>query len=293
MGEGGVAAQIDAEMMPRVFGFERDRAGRRREPENPDAWDLLLRGMWHSQRLNAEDNRKARDLFERVVKLEPALLLAHERLGMTHYQDLFYQWSRSPKDSLRALEGAAKTCVELDGHDPCGHVLQGLVEIRHGKAARALASLEFALSRNPSDSATHSILGQLLALTGQVERAREHLETAIRLSPRDPELDLFYFGLAIVCFVEADYEKAIDWAQQSLRLKLDFVTNRLVIASACGHLGRRSDADVEIDTLLETSTISADDLRELLLVASRPHQERFFEGLRLAGFPDEYLPTLS
>jgi len=252
----------------------------RREPRSLDAWDHALRGVWHLEKRTRPDNLQARQHFEQACKLDREFPFAVSSLGMTYYHDLFYQWTPDEGRALERLEWTADTCLGLDANDPAGHVLKGLHQMVGGRRERAITSLQLALERNPSLASTQSLVGQLLALGGRPEEGRPHVEQAIRLSRREPRLDLFYTAVAVIEYCSDDYDAAIGWAERALHLKPDSAINYACIAASSAHLGRSAAAKEAGQKLREHwRDFSASAFNRLLASAEPRYRESFRMGL--------------
>ncbi len=249
-----------------------------------DAWDLVLRGVWHMRKDSAEDNARAREHFEKALELDRDFAFAAAHLGLTFYRDLFHQWTSDWLGTLARLEWAADTCLRLDRREPEGHLHKALHHMILGRREEAIASMRIALDLNPSLANAHSLTGQLLAMGGRPDQGREHVETAIRLSPRDARIDLFYTAFAVVEYCAGDFEAAIGWARRALRLNPVFAANHACIAASHAHLGEHEDAREAAETLRKHwPAFSVSTFERLLSSAEAEYRHSFRRGLELAG----------
>ena len=83
---------------------------------NVGAYDLFQRAMWYFQRITKEDNTKAREFFHQAIRLEPRYTRAVGRLAHTHFQDVAYQWTDAPTQSMSELNRMARECIALDAN---------------------------------------------------------------------------------------------------------------------------------------------------------------------------------
>jgi TolB-like protein len=256
----------------------------RREPRSVDAWDLVLRGVWHLRTESVEGNARSRELFEKALELDSDFAFAAARLGLTFYLDLFHQWTGDWIRTLGKLEWAADTCLRLDRREPEGHLLKGLHHMVLGRREEAIALMRIALDLNPSYASIHSLMGQLLAMGGRPDQGRAHVETAIRLSPRDARTDLFYVAHALVDYCSDDFEAAIGWARRALRLNPDFAINHACIAASHAHLGELEEAQEAVEILRRRWPAFSVSMFERLLSSAAPeYRDSFRRGLELAG----------
>jgi TolB-like protein len=256
----------------------------RRAPKSVDAWDQVLRGMWHTGKETAADNGHAREYYAKALELDPGFVLAASQLGWSYYHDLFYQWTDDWAKTLERIEWAAETCLRLDREDPAGYVLKGLLQMTRGRREEAIASMRLGLELNPNLAQPHSLLGQLLAMRGSPDEGRRHVETALRLSPKDRDLHMFYTGLALVEFCAEKYERAIDWAERALRLNPNYWIDYGCLAASHALLGQRSDAREAVRELQRRAPdFSVSKFEQLVASADPKYRESFRKGLELAG----------
>ncbi len=259
----------------------------RRPPRSVDAWDQVLRGLWHERKETADDNARARAYYQKALELDPGFVVAAASLGWSHYHDLFYQWTADWAQTLERIEWAADTCLRLDRDDPSGHVLKGLLQMTRGRREEAIACLRLGLELNPSLAQTQSLIGQLLALGGRPDEGRRHVETALRLSPKDRDLYMFYTGLAVVEFCAEQYERAIDWAERALRLNPSYWIDYGCLASSHAHLGQVAEAREAVRELRRRAPeFSVARFEQLVASAEARYLDSFRRGLELAGLRD-------
>jgi adenylate cyclase len=273
-------------LTPELMQAEQERAVRQ-EPRNLDAWDCAQRGFWHIWKLNQENNTQARSFLERAVELDPQLVLAFYGLTVTHYLDIFYQWSDSWEQSVAAMVRAAERGAALDEKDAFGQLGLGAAYSVTGPEDKMIAALELATELNPSLALAYGILGNLLATVRRPGDAIAALEKAMRLSPRDPFLFAFLSGVALAHFAAGRYEDAVDWARRSLRRRTDWMDPHHVLAASYAHLGRLEEARTALEESLRLQPgFSLDTYERMLSSADPDFTERYFDGLRKAGLKE-------
>ncbi|HEV2814537.1 MAG TPA: hypothetical protein VGW10_14880, partial [Solirubrobacteraceae bacterium] len=91
---------------------------------------------------------------------------------------------QAPAAPLAALSDLDRAQA-LDPLSPRPSTEEGLVALRLGQRARAVAAFEEALDRNADGWLPHLMLGLLAAREGDERAARAHLDAAGRLNPRE------------------------------------------------------------------------------------------------------------
>ena len=124
------------------------------------------------------------------------------------------------------------------------------------------------------------------------------LEKAIRLSPRDPYLYLWYARLGTVHLFEGHLDEAILWLEKARRANPPFRTPHPFLAAAYGLKGDLTRAAAELAETHEALKRRNDDrfgtiakVRENSEWNTPPLHDRFEQyfitGLRKAGMPEE------
>jgi adenylate cyclase len=138
-------------------------------------------------------------------------------------------------------------------------------------------------------------LGQCKLRIGAIEETIPLVEQAIRLSPRDPGISVWYHEIGRVHLLQSRTEEAIIWLEQARRGNpaLTYVHAELAAAYAVN-----GDSEGAAAELAEARRLSPDDrytsIGHLRAVASRGvpkiralYEATYFAGLRKAGMPEE------
>jgi tetratricopeptide (TPR) repeat protein len=259
----------------------------RRDPASLDAWDELLRGLFHLWQYTRESNAEARVWLERAMRSDPGFAAPVVFLGLSHLNDLNAGWAEDPRRSGAQAIQLARRAVAMDPRDPHGPALLGGMLAVFGEKQEALTLLGDALAANPSFAWGHWALGRGLSLWGRPDEAIAHLDAARRLSPRDPLLAHFHEGLAFAHFARGDAEGALASARESVRLRPDWPRVHHVLcasASAAGEGEAARRARAQALSLGERRTLV--DLRHGFerAGAEREFVERYIGALAEAGW---------
>lgn len=270
------------------IGPELDRAEYERvkgkAPENLDAWELFHRGMALVVTRSRDDNRRARQLFERSLERDPEFAPAYSGIAWSQTEDLYFGFE---KHDTKLVLDHARRAVALDDKNPFSHaVLAQALGFAH-QPDLAIDEARQAIRINPSLAMGHGILGRLLNNTGHCQEAIEHAEMAIRLSPSDPHIGQIVNVLAIGNFYMGNYEKAVEHARTVIQ-RFDTWAPWLIITAALGHLGDRDGAaEAHAEVKRHQPGFSIDQVRNEFVVFHEPYREQLLEGLRKAGVPEK------
>ena len=187
--------------------------------ENLRAYELYLEGRFNWQLRNQAGLTRAQELFEQAIELDPDF--ARAWTGLASVYAVMPNWMYVDPAETRVLAAeAAKKAIELDDNQPEAHAilayeLEGELrwaeshdEYRKaidrsprqsnlhmwyaeslayaGYASEALPYAQRAVELDPASSVANHVLGWIYKLTGDMDKAREHSETAMMQNPGGP-----------------------------------------------------------------------------------------------------------
>jgi tetratricopeptide (TPR) repeat protein len=248
-----------------------------------DAWDLVVRALSHYWRVTRQDNVVAQALLEKAIKIDPAYGQALGVLAASHSFGAHMGWE-TMASAMPVAERAALAAIHADSEDPWAHMALAAAYLFSRRFDDCLAEFELALRLNPNFSLARGYYGVALAYCGRWEEGDRHARHAMRLSPRDP-FAAIYWGVAAYCqFVGGNYQEAMQFARQSIRLRADFVGAHRVLtaAAACG--GCDEDAEEALKELKRVQPeISLEWIAKEMPFRHAAEREAYVGGFRRAG----------
>jgi adenylate cyclase len=164
------------------------------------AYDLYLRALAVFYPVTKERVFAALTLFERAIEIDRHYGLALAWAAVCHMALVRDGWAEAPETSRRKAIELARQALEVGENDP--RILADAAQVLalFGEDIGAMIGLvDRALALNPSYGRGWFISGLLRVFAGQHDVAIEHLETSLRLSPRErmgsPILDRFSLSL--------------------------------------------------------------------------------------------------
>lgn len=147
-----------------------------------------------------DDNEKARQLLERVVRDEPGNPHALASLGLTYWLEVQHlAWGGGRREMERALELVERS-VAAGGSDRSHRLLAEMRLLAPFGELRspvdALASARAAVAIDPDNPDNMVVLARALALTGRPKEAVGTIERALRLDRTSPEWHREVAGLS-------------------------------------------------------------------------------------------------
>jgi TolB-like protein len=250
--------------------------------DNLEAYMKMLQGNQYFIRMNKEDNALARKMAEEAIALDPEYPTPYGLLGWTHYMEMWYRSSKSPKQSVERAIELAQRSLEMDPHHAGAHSLLCHIYTFKRQYEQAIAEGEQAVGINPNSAQAHVLLARSLHWAGKNEESIAMIKKAIRLNPYPPS---FYYYMLGQCYIVAgQFEEGVAEAKKAVKLEPNSLWACVTLASSCGSLGREEEARAAATEVLRIDPkFSVEHFAKRLPYKRQPDLDRFIEGLRKAG----------
>ena len=255
-----------------------------RHTEVIEAYDLYLRGRTYL-RGTKQSHLKARELFNKAIKLDPDFAAAYAEKSFTYFSSFIMPMSRDPKVVKGALK-AAERAVELDDTLPLAYARLSWAYFATRQHAKAITAARRAVALGPNDAEANVQLGNILNWSGKPEEGKQYIERAIRMNPLHPYYYLFYLGQSYYLLKEND--KAIELMKRVVTRAPYFLPVRRHLAVLYSEKGMMKEAKAETKEVLRIFPgASLVDERARCFYRWTPEVlKRFFTGLRKSGMPE-------
>ncbi len=281
-----ITEQIVVAVEPEIGVRERERA-RRKPPENLDAWELCQRGMWHLYRVTKDDLKAARALFDKAIARDPDFALPHAGIAYVCYFEVFQGYVIAHDEVLDQGLAAGERAVALDDKDGFAHHVLGRILHLTGQGERAIAELEKSVALNSSFAHGYHGLGAAFLWQGRAREGIVALDMSIRLSPQDPMLWGMQAMRAACCFSLEKYDEAEEWARRAVNARPDIFQAQINLALVLVGLDRLSEARAAIDAARRARPdLSISVFRHIMRHANTEFLEPRIAALRKAGLPE-------
>jgi adenylate cyclase len=250
---GQLARTLDLELIA-----AESRRAQSERAHKPDAVDLAMRG-WSilNQPLARKHVSDAQQLFEQALRLDPDLPRALVGLGRTLTTAVNARWSTTRDDDLARADDAVTRALLANANDAMAHYVKGEVFRGRKDFESAIAEYKFAISIDRNLAPAYATLGNTYIRAGRTKEAFEPLATAIRLSPRDPLLNIWYYWTCHAHIHLAQDKLAIEWCRRSVGLN-PYWAAYIDLAAAYGWTGQKSEARAalaELEKLMPNYTV--------------------------------------
>jgi adenylate cyclase len=237
-----IVERIVAGIAPNVRAAEL-RGAMRKRPESFTAYDCTLRGLHVINALDARTFPQALTYFNRAMAEDPSFAMPVAWAARWHSLYVGQGWSPSPdEDRSKAVELAARA-IDLDGTNALALATYGhLRSFLFHDYDSALTYFDRALTACPSHSIAWMLSVSTLSYVGRTEQAVRHGERALRLSPLDNSLFMYYSSMTLAHYAAGSYEEAVKWGRMSMNENPLYTSNLRYLSAALVALDRVDEA---------------------------------------------------
>jgi len=214
----GIAREISQSLRLKLTGEEEKRLARR-YTENPEAYDLYLKGRYYWNKRTGESIGKSIQFFQNAIEKDPGYALAYAGLADSFHLLAFYG-EGPPKEFWPKARAAAVRALEIDENLAQAHAL--LADLKYlfdWDWPGAEREFRRAIELNPNYPTGHQWYANYLSVCGRFPEALREIQSAQKLDPLNLVINTdvgttYYWG--------GQYERAIEEQRKALELDPDF-----------------------------------------------------------------------
>ena len=287
-----ISERVVSSIEPTMQRAEEQRAFQKR-PTDLNAWDYIHRASGFKSSSGhgygtKDANAKARECLDEALELDPNSAQALAQLAQCEFHDAIQGWSDDTEAALGRSLDYAREAVAKDGGNWMAHAVLGLgLLFGKGQADMAVDEVREAVRLNQSSSLARHCLGCALEFLGKPEEAIPQLQAVFRLDPRYRNAAAAISDLALSNLLIGNHEEAISWAQKAVTSHPAFVRGRQRLIAALGAAGRKDEAKLALDELLQLQPgFSVEYVRSTYPFKEERHLAILVNGLVAAGLPE-------
>jgi adenylate cyclase len=238
-----VTQSIVANVASRLDDVSSERA-HRKDLEQLSIYDVLLQGRYFLNRGSKDDILHARELYERVLEMDPSNARAHVGVAWSYVNEAGSDWTEDAKAAARRAFEMAIKAVDLDSWDSEAHLILAWGHLRaQSNFDLAASRVENAIRLNPNDCNNYCFKSWLLTCAGDTSAGITCAQEALRRNPLLPNDCLHTVGFAE--YLAGRYEQALSaFGQMSSSRHLDISA---LMAACYAELGRTNDARTQAE----------------------------------------------
>jgi TolB-like protein/DNA-binding winged helix-turn-helix (wHTH) protein/Flp pilus assembly protein TadD len=242
-------------------------------PTNVAAYERYLRARYLLLRRTVADSKRAAELLEEAIELDPKSAAAHATLGFAYVSVPFLEGPTNPFVEL--AHQATRRALELDPTIAEAHAVLGRIMLHFDRDIEGgHREMRRAFELDPMNPFVLHCYSQVLADDGRFDEA---LTVADRALAQDPTSVLATRDKALILFLAGRYEDCVAMCRRTL--ELDPYTPQVhgILGRAYEELGRPSEAVEAYITPLTFSESNREIVAGLRAAAARGGIKGFWE----------------
>ncbi|HML07943.1 MAG TPA: adenylate cyclase [Xanthobacteraceae bacterium] len=266
----------------------------RTHPGDPDADQLAMR--CEAVLVNAQpgslEAEQGYSLCERALQRDERNVRALVNLSFKFIDRALTLQSTDREADIRIADELVSRALAIDQNVYGVHFAKAQILLGQEHFDEAIVEAERSLALNPSFVNAYSALGLASSFLGQPQKAVEYADKAMRLSPRDPILYVFYLEKGFALSLLHQDEEAIDWLRRAVAGAPQWPLPQALLAAALALTGHEAEARDMLKRYLSLGGTRAKTVAQWKeqMPSNNPlfvaYAARLGEGLRKAGLPD-------
>jgi TolB-like protein/Tfp pilus assembly protein PilF len=292
--ESDIAKAIADTLQAKLTGSEQT-AMSKKPTENPEAYELYLKGRFFWNKRTGNDLKTAADYFQQAIDVDPSYANAYAGLAQSYLLIPLFGAGR-PSDFFPKARVAATRAIELDDTSAEGHAaLANLYCMDDFNPAASEKGFQRAIALDPNyATAHHWFSNSLLVTMGRFDEAIKEGKRAVEL---DPLSLIINADLGSTLLLSRRYDEAIAQLRRTIALDPNFAYAHWNLGEALYLKGDSTgaiaeyekaaslDSDPEIQALLARAyaeTGKKDRALEILRRLNETAQHQFVRGYLFA-----------
>ena len=189
----------------------------KRETANPQAYELVLKGLFYRRKGGTENQKKAIEYYQQAIAIDPTYALAYAELSNTY--TFLAGNALDPKEFTPKAEGAARRALELDESLAEAHLALANIKLNAWDWATAEREYQRAIELNPNLARAHSRYSAYLSVMGRHEQAIAETKRAREVDPLSPGINA---NVGWILIFARQYDQAIEALKKTLELDRNY-----------------------------------------------------------------------
>lgn len=210
--EGEIARELIKQIHVKVTSEEKKDLAKR-HTDNPEAYDIYLKGRHLWSRRTSEGLLGGVKYFWLAIDLDPRFALAYAGVAAC-YNLLSYYSGRRPSETFPVARLAAETALRIDDELAEAHTSLAYTLSRYyWKWSAAEKSYKRAIELDPSYSTAHQWYAEYLTARGRFDEATEQAEIAQELAP---DSSIINATVGTIFYFARQYDRAIEQYKKTI-----------------------------------------------------------------------------
>lgn len=222
-----ISSDIAGKMRVRLTGLQGGQQFNK-EPVNPQAYELELKGLYYWNKGGTENRKKSIDYFNQAITIDPNYAVAYADLSIG-YTLLVSNGILPPNEFAAKAEDAARKALELNSNLAEAHLALGWIKLNDWNWSEAESEYRRSIEINPNLARAHNGYAYYLSFTGHHDRAIAEIERAKVL---DPISLITNADAGNIRYLARQYDQAIEELKSPIELDPNFATTYVYLGYA-------------------------------------------------------------
>ena len=211
--------------------------------KNSEAYQLYLKGHYHSSKYTKEGFNKGIEYFEQAIAKDPNLALAYSGLAFCYLSQT--DWVFAPKDSVPKVRHAVENALRIDESLAEAHTMLAMIKLQYDWDWMA-AEREFrrAIEINPEYALGRSFLAWYLAAMGRFDESIEEDKRALELDPLSAAVNA---DLGWDLYLARRYDEGIEQLRKAIDIEPTYWLSHVLLGRCYLQKGKLREAVAEFE----------------------------------------------
>jgi len=263
-------------------------------PGDPDAEQLAMRcqAALANSLPGSVEAEAGYGLCERALERDGNNVRALVNLSFKFIDRTLTMQSLDREADIQHADELVSNGLAIDPNTYQGHFAKAEILVAQQHFEEAIVEAERSLALSPSFVNAYSALCTASSFLGRPQEAVEYADKAMRLSPRDPILYVFYLEKGFALSLLNHDDQAIDWLRRAVAAAPQWPLPQALLAAALSLTGQDNEARGVLKRYLSLGGTAAKTIGQWKgqLPSNNPlflaYAARLVEGLRNAGLPE-------
>jgi TolB-like protein/Flp pilus assembly protein TadD len=244
--ESEIAQAVAQALQATLTGSEKSSIAKK-PTENPEAYELYLKGRFFWNKRTGVDLRKAIEYFQQAIEKDPNYALAYAGVADS-YLLLPNYGGISTRDAVTPARAAVTKALELDDSLAEAYASASLLDTLDLHIERAIEELKRAIQLKPNYATSHHWLALNYMSLGHFDQAIAEGKRALEL---DPLSRIINADLGWIYFNARRYDEAETQVRKALEIDSNFFLAHFYLGSVLQLKGRLAQAIPEFQKAFE------------------------------------------
>ena len=238
-----IASQITSNLRLKLSGEEQSRLTKR-YTENPEAYQLYLRGRYFLNARTEDGIKKGIEYFQQAIAKDPTYALAYTGLADSYSSLIFPVGAVAPREAMPKAREAALQALAIDNTLGEAHASLAFVKFYYDwDWSGAETEFKRAIELNPSYAEAHHYYSHYLIA---MRRTEESLTESRRCLELEPSNILLNMHLGWHYLYAREYDRAVEQLQKTLEMDPNFAQTNHWLGLAYEQRARYVEAIAEL-----------------------------------------------